>query len=217
MSVFQDKLRECRKEKGYTQEKLCELLNVSRDTLSKWENGSRSPDLNELLKMCDIFKCDLDYLAGRIEQPTHALQDISDITGLSIESVYLLRTWNTDCQWYVEPPRDPFTGEVPKKYLRSNIDYLNTLLEKYPELLYDIDAALVSTNKEKNNNSKSLRTSTDRDRKILCMKVALNLWNYIDTGKKNHPIEKQNISKFASDFIYERLSFLETALHNKHI
>lgn len=217
MSGFQDKLRECRKANGYTQEKFAELLGVSRDKLSKWENGSRSPDLNELLKMCDIFKCDLDYLVGRIEQPTHTLQDISDITGLSIESIYLLQKWNTDRHCYVEQPHDPFTGEVPKKYLRSNIDYLNTFLKKYPELLYDIDTALVSTNKENNNNSKSLRTSTDRDHKILCMKVALKLWNYIDTGKKYSTAEMQNISKFASDFIYERLSFLETTLYNEHI
>ena len=79
MSVFQDNLVKIRKEKGYTQEKLAESLNISRDKLSRWENGSRTPDLNELLKICDIFECDLDYLVGKIKYPTHILQNVCEI------------------------------------------------------------------------------------------------------------------------------------------
>lgn len=193
MSVFQDKLVEIRTAKGYTQEKLTELLGISRDKLSKWENGVRFPDLNELLKICDIFDCDLDYLVGRIEQPTHALQDISDITGLSTENIKQLQKWNNNRSY------EAFTEE----YIRSNIDYLNNILESFPELLCRIDAVLM-TNKE----------SSDRYRKTLCMEVALKLWNHI-TDQDSGYIGIGNISKFASDFVYERLSELENALHYK--
>lgn len=193
MSVFQDKLVEIRTAKGYTQEKLTELLGISRDKLSKWENGVRFPDLNELLKICDIFDCDLDYLVGRIEQPTHALQDISDITGLSTENIKQLQKWNNNRSY------EAFTEE----YIRSNIDYLNNILESFPELLCRIDAVLMA-NKE----------SSDRYRKTLCMEVALKLWNHI-TDQDSGYIGIGNISKFASDFVYERLSELENALHYK--
>lgn len=214
MSVFQYKLRECRKERGYTQEKLCELLNVSRDKLSKWENGSRTPDLNELCKICDIFECDLDYLVGRIEQKTNKLQNACEITGLSIESVKKLEAWNN-----ILIHQDQTFSDLSLKEQHETIGCMDNLLKKYPELLHDINAALLSTNTDTEclKNIRAKKAMTDRERKALCMKVALNLWNYIDTGKKYHPFEKQNISKFASDFIYDRLSFLETALHNENI
>lgn len=201
MSVFQDKLVKIRNTKGYTQEKLAELLGISRDKLSKWENGARFPDLNELLKICDIFDCDLDYLVGRIEQPTHSLQDISDITGLSIENIKRLQEWNKNRYYsYVyEPESDSFS----KEYIRSSIDYLNNILESFPELLCRIDNVLMA-NKER----------PDRHRKVLCMKVSLKLWNHI-TGQDSGHIEMGNISKFASDFIYERLSYLEEELYNR--
>ncbi len=204
MSVFSDKLRECRKEKGYTQEKLCEILNISRDTLSKWENGSRCPDLNELCRICDTFECDLDYLTGRIEHRTNALQITCDTTGLSIASVKLLQEWNA---FRSEPvSHNPFTNE----YIRSDIDYLDNLLVKYPELLYYIDQCLSSMNTDTDISSNQII----REKKTLCMKIAVKLWNYITTGKKHHSLKKENVSKFASDFIYERISFLENNQSN---
>ena len=48
MSTFRAQLIAARKAKGYTQEKLAELMNVSRPTISHWENGRALPDL-ELL------------------------------------------------------------------------------------------------------------------------------------------------------------------------
>lgn len=203
MSVFQDNLVKIRKEKGYTQEKLAESLNISRDKLSRWENGSRTPDLDELLKICDIFECDLDYLVGKIKYPTHILQNVCDITGLSIENVKLLQFWNND-RFY-----EPFTG----KYIRSRIDYLNTFLNLYPELLDYIDTALISNNTEHDHNLS--KETLNSQRKTLCMRVALELWNYINTNQKNTFIGIGQISQFASDFVYARLSFLEESLYNK--
>lgn len=190
MSVFQDNLRKLRKQHGYTQEKFSELLGIGREKIVKWEKGTRFPDLNELLKICDIFDCDLDYLVGRIEQPTHSLQDISDITGLSIKSIKRLQEWNNERSYKHE------------LYIRSGVDYLNNILESFPDLLCRIDNVLTS------------KEYPDRYRKILCMRVALKLWNHI-TGQDSDLIEMGNISKFASDFIYEHLSYLEEELYNK--
>lgn len=214
MSVFPDKLRELRKEKRYTQEKLCELLEISRDTLSKWENGSRYPDLKELCKICDIFECDIDYLVGKIEKRTHELQNVCDVTGLSIESVMLLKEWNTMRK--EASSRELFTG----KYIRSYIDYLDNFLKYYPELLYDIDTALFSDDTAYSKytyNPDLMKANKERTVKSSCMKVAVKLWDFINTGKKSHSLFDENVSKFASDFIYERLSFLETVLHNKQL
>ena len=45
-----------------TQEKLAERMNVSRQTVSKWENGEVVPDLDKLLELSRLFSCSLDAL-----------------------------------------------------------------------------------------------------------------------------------------------------------
>ncbi len=55
-------LRAIRKEKGYSQLKVAMDLSVSREALSYYENGLRSPDLTMLLKMSDYFDVSIDYL-----------------------------------------------------------------------------------------------------------------------------------------------------------
>lgn len=51
-----------RKAKGISQEQLAETLNVSRQSVSKWENGSATPDLDKIVKMAEYFEVSLDEL-----------------------------------------------------------------------------------------------------------------------------------------------------------
>ena len=55
-------LRDLRKEKGLTQEQLAEQLNVSQRTVSRWETGSNTPDLDILLQLADFYEVDLRAL-----------------------------------------------------------------------------------------------------------------------------------------------------------
>ena len=48
-------IKELRKEKGLTQEQLAEQFQVSRRTISRWENGSNLPDLDLLIEMADAL------------------------------------------------------------------------------------------------------------------------------------------------------------------
>lgn len=57
-----DKIILLRKKFGYSQEELAELLNVSRQSVSKWEGAQSIPDLNKILKMSSIFGVSTDYL-----------------------------------------------------------------------------------------------------------------------------------------------------------
>jgi transcriptional regulator with XRE-family HTH domain len=52
-------LQELRKEKGLTQEQLAEQLGVSRRTVSRWETGSNTPDLDILIELSDLYAVDL--------------------------------------------------------------------------------------------------------------------------------------------------------------
>ena len=57
-----NKINQLRKLSGMTQEQLAEKLNVSRQTISKWESDSTSPDLESIVKISRIFHVSLDYL-----------------------------------------------------------------------------------------------------------------------------------------------------------
>ena len=54
---------------GVTQEQLAERLDVSRQSVSKWESGASFPEMDTLLKLCDMFHTDMDtLLRGSVEQ-----------------------------------------------------------------------------------------------------------------------------------------------------
>lgn len=57
-----NKLNQLRKLSGMTQEQLAEKLNVSRQTISKWESDSTTPDLESIVKISRIFHVSLDDL-----------------------------------------------------------------------------------------------------------------------------------------------------------
>ena len=55
-------LRKIRKQKGYNQLKVAMDLSISRESLSYYENGKRSPDVQLLLLLSDYFNVSIDYL-----------------------------------------------------------------------------------------------------------------------------------------------------------
>lgn len=59
------RLRELRKENNLTQEKLGEILGVSKVSVSGYENGNRIPSLEILNKIIDFFGISSDFLLGR--------------------------------------------------------------------------------------------------------------------------------------------------------
>lgn len=59
---FCDKLIELRRERGFSQEQLADLLDVSRQSVSKWESDQTMPELPKLIMLSEIFQVSLDYL-----------------------------------------------------------------------------------------------------------------------------------------------------------
>ncbi len=62
MSLFGENLQYYRKRNDMTQEQLAERLEVSRQTVSKWEAGASFAEMEKLLQLCGLFSCDLDTL-----------------------------------------------------------------------------------------------------------------------------------------------------------
>lgn len=60
--ILADKIIALRKKNGWSQEELAEKLNVTRQSVSKWEGAQSVPDLERILQMSSIFGVSTDYL-----------------------------------------------------------------------------------------------------------------------------------------------------------
>ncbi len=61
---FGENLRSLRKNKNISQEELAEKVRVSRQSVSKWETGEAYPEMNNILELCKIFKCNIGDLVN---------------------------------------------------------------------------------------------------------------------------------------------------------
>lgn len=61
---FGDNLRRLRKSKKLSQEDLAEKMQVSRQSISKWETGDAYPEMNNILELCKIFHCRINDLVN---------------------------------------------------------------------------------------------------------------------------------------------------------
>lgn len=57
-----EKIKECRKQAGFSQERLAERINVSRQAITKWETNKGIPDIANLIAISDEFGLSLDEL-----------------------------------------------------------------------------------------------------------------------------------------------------------
>ena len=57
-----DKLLELRKKKGLSQEEVAFELNVTRQTISKWETNQTTPDFDKIAPLCKLYEISTDEL-----------------------------------------------------------------------------------------------------------------------------------------------------------
>ena len=62
--TFADNLVRLRREKGFSQEQLADLMDVSRQAVSKWENDVSCPDVTMIPRIAQLFNVSTDELLG---------------------------------------------------------------------------------------------------------------------------------------------------------
>ena len=63
------RLRELRRARHITQLKMALDLNMSQNTISRYESGEREPGVTELIRIADYFRVSIDYLLERTDNP----------------------------------------------------------------------------------------------------------------------------------------------------
>jgi HTH-type transcriptional regulator, competence development regulator len=81
--VLGDRLRKLRLDKKLTQEELGKKINVTKVSISGYENGNRTPDTETLQKLADFFNVTTDYLLGRTDNPNPPERDDKELGTLA--------------------------------------------------------------------------------------------------------------------------------------
>ena len=67
LNILSQRLKQCRKEKGYTQNQVAIYCDITEKTYQNYELMTREPKLEILIKIADLFDVSLDYLTGRTD------------------------------------------------------------------------------------------------------------------------------------------------------
>lgn len=84
MIVIGERIKELRKKSRYTQTELANLLGVTKSTIAAYENDSRLPSYDVLVKMAGVFKISIDSLL------LNRSDAIIEVSGLNIDQIEII-------------------------------------------------------------------------------------------------------------------------------
>lgn len=67
--AFGNRIKGMREQRGIKQGQFADSMGISRQSMSNYESGKHSPDIDIIVKMADFFQCSTDYLLGLTEHP----------------------------------------------------------------------------------------------------------------------------------------------------
>ena len=129
---FGDNLKLIRKNKNMSQEELAEKVNVTRQSVSKWENGEAYPEMNNILELCKIFNCKINDLVHT---------DMSDIASLDEEIVMKVVKFNEKKQNQVKTLSNVISliGSIGKIVLMVAIPFVIMAMILVPYVINNVE------------------------------------------------------------------------------
>lgn len=130
--MFHEKLQELRKRQGMSQEELSRVINVSKQVISKYENGTAEPNFEKLRMIAAYFRVSFDYLIGEekesaceetiLKERNNRIAIISKIDG-AMSSFYKFRLAKTFWKRKNEPTA-LLLGTDSSNFLEENMTEL---------------------------------------------------------------------------------------------
>ena len=113
-----DILKYLRKQHNLTQQEVAQALSIARSTYTSYENNTRSPDYDSLLKLADFFSVTTDFILGRTNlyqktSPAKTPQD-KELTE-TINHLLFVRELNEKDYEYIVKQVEDFANYVQKK------------------------------------------------------------------------------------------------------
>lgn len=93
--TFGEKLQQIRMKAGMSQDKLAEMLEVSRQAVSKWERDETMPETDKVIRISEIFNVTTDYLLKDKPKKTNEEQHVKRSSDFFSSLAHLIKT-----RWY---------------------------------------------------------------------------------------------------------------------
>lgn len=115
------RIAQLRKEQNISQGQLAELLDVTRQAVSKWENDLASPDTLNLIRLADVLDTDVEYLAtGRRSygrRPPVIIKTVETVEKIVEKPIYLEKVVETT----VEKPIIQYVDKPTVQYVEKPV------------------------------------------------------------------------------------------------
>lgn len=218
---FGDNLSILRKSKKMSQEKLAEKVGVSRQSVSKWETGEAYPEMNNILRLCQIFGCNINHLVNenlidldsldeeiKMKVVKFKKEKQQKMKGIS-KAIYVMARIAKIIMWIPIITVALLVLMIPM--IASGINMTDTKIELFGEnYIYQIDDQVISVVEEKTGKSTEFYVDTDSD-----------LYEYFTSHSKVYYIvtaEMIGISLLAflgiTFFIFKYIEKLFVNIHN---
>lgn len=120
-----ERIKKCRLEASLSQEKVAELVGVSRQAVTKWESGLSAPSTENLFRLAEIFGTSVDMLMPNTETNDSDVKDTPPLSFNSYEELYAVFAKIKKAE-----------REEKKRRIRSNILYSLAVLAFYVAFFY---------------------------------------------------------------------------------
>ena len=185
---FGENLRVLRKSKNMSQETIAEKVGVSRQSISKWENGEAYPEMKNILSLCDIFHCKINDLVHN---------NLTDIDSLDEEIIMNVVKFNEKKQNQVKSLSNVICliGKIGGIVLKVAIPFIILAMILIPFIVNNVD---ISENK-----------ITFRTENIKAIGDKLELFDIIVFDLDEDISSEEVISIFEKNSRYEIIGYLE--------
>jgi len=203
---FPKRLRELLDRPGETQGKLADFINVNRQSIGQWKDGTTSPDINALDKIAEYYNVSADYLLGRsdVASPNVTIQAIHEKTGLSDKAIEELMRSKSAHEIISKDER------YPSFVIMDNLNLLSKLIcmPEFYNIMSSIDELKRDIHEIALPESKTKTTPAE-------LKKAMNVYDYNQKPLETKLIEAKDWFKYRRYGINEEFNKLVESLLKK--
>ena len=126
---FKEQLQILRKGKGLSQEKLAEMLGISRQAVAKWEVGQSYPDIARLIVLSDFFKVSIDKLVNDYEENCRLCIEENKVNYINKDVIdFLCKAKKSTYAGKGAESKASRPNSHDLEYIESNLRYIDTYL-----------------------------------------------------------------------------------------
>ena len=121
-----ERIIQLRKQHNISQQQLAQLMDVSRQAVSKWENDLSSPDTIHLIRLADALSTDVEYLAtGNSPEPEEKEKIVTVVQQVDriVEKPIVIQKI-VEVEKAVQAPNRPVKKVVRTKYVRNPLEFI---------------------------------------------------------------------------------------------